>query len=269
MESYAGKWALVTGASSGIGRAIAVDLAARGAHLVLTARSKGAMDELAAELRATKRIEVDVIALDLAAAGAPERLFGEVGARGRSIDLLVNNAGFGNWGNFLDDDRATLSEMIDLNVRAVVDLTHLFLPGMAAKRDCAVLNLGSTASFIPVPWSAVYAATKAFVLSFTEALAYEYRDRGVQFTALCPGATRSNFASVAHEKANADEKDSDSAESVARIGLDALLKGKVSVTPGRSNQQAAWLPRILPRERVARIAGDIWRKQLLSRGVQV
>ena len=208
MKSYSSKLSLVTGASSGIGKAIAADLASRGSNLILTARSKDRLEALAAELHADRRLKVEVITLDLAADGAPQRLFEEVGRRGLSVDLLVNNAGFGKWGSFLDDDRPTYAEMMSLNMRAVVGLCHLFLPSMTAKGDCGILNVGSTASFIPVPWSAVYGATKAFVLSFSEALAYEYRDRGVQVTILCPGNTQSNFSKVANAKAVKGENES-------------------------------------------------------------
>lgn len=269
MRSYSSKLSLVTGASSGIGKAIAADLALRGSNLILTARSKDRLEALAAELRAARRIKIEVIELDLAADGAPKRLFEEVGRRGLSVDLLVNNAGFGKWGYFLDDDRPTYAEMMSLNMRAVVELSHLFLPSMTAKGDCGILNVGSTASFIPVPWSAVYGATKAFVLSFSEALAYEYRDRGVQVTILCPGNTQSNFSKVANAKAVKGENESDSPEWVAKIGLDALLKGKTTVIPGLANQQVAILPRFLPRERALKIVGETWKKRLRSRGVEV
>jgi short-subunit dehydrogenase len=140
---------------------------------------------------------------------------------------------------------------------------------MTAKGDCGILNGGSTASFIPVPWSAVYGATKAFVLSFSEALAYEYRDRGVQVTILCPGNTQSNFSKVANAKAIKGENESDSPEWVAKIGLDALIKGKTTVIPGLANQQVAILPRFLPRERALKIVGETWKKRLRSRGVEV
>jgi short-subunit dehydrogenase len=144
-----------------------------GGQISFSPRGRRTGSRLAAELRAAHRIKIEVIELDLAADGAPKRLFEEVGRRGLSVDLLVNNAGFGKWGHFLDDDRTTYAEMMSLNMRAVVELCHLFLPSMAAKGDCGILNVGSTASFIPVRWSAVYGATKAFVLSFSEALAYE------------------------------------------------------------------------------------------------
>ena len=269
MKSYSGKTALVTGASSGIGKAIAASLAARGARLILVARSKEKLEELAIQLRGPSGPEPVVIAMDLAAPGAAVRLGEEAVRRGLTVDLLVNNAGFGKWGNFLDESVETYAEMVDLNIRAVVELCHVFLPAMAARGDCGILNVGSTGSFVPVPWAAVYGATKAFVLSFSEALYYEYRDRGVQVTALCPGNTESNFARVANAAAEKGAKAGNSPEMVANVGLDALLKGACSVIPGASNQQVAWLPRLLSRKRVVTIAGETWRKTLGARGVAV
>ena len=271
MKSYSGKTALVTGASSGIGKAIAASLAARGARLILVARSKDKLEELAIQLRGPSGPEAVVIAMDLAAPGAAARLGEEAVRRGLTVDLLINNAGFGKWGNFLDEsiEIETYAEMVDLNIRAVVELCHVFLPAMAARGDCGILNVGSTGSFVPVPWAAVYGATKAFVLSFSEALYYEYRDRGVQVTALCPGNTESNFARVANAAAEKGAKAGNSPEMVADVGLDALLKGACSVIPGASNQQVAWLPRLLSRKRVVTIAGETWRKTLRARGVAV
>ena len=268
MKSYSGKTSLVTGASSGIGKALAESLAARGSHLILVARSQDRLDELAAALRASRGVKVAVIALDLSRAGAAARLFAEVERQGLKVDLLVNNAGFGKWGRFEDDTLATYSEMMDLNMRAVVELCHLFMPGMASRGDCGVLNIGSTASFIPVPWSAVYGATKAFVLSFSEALSYEYRGKGVQITALCPGNTESNFANVANASAQKGKDVGDTPEMVADTGLDALLKGQGCVISGK-NQMVGWLPRFLSRQRVLSVAGETWKKRLIARGVPV
>lgn len=268
MKTYSGKTSLVTGASSGIGRALAESLAARGSNLILVARSRDKLEQVAAAVRASKGVKVAVIAADLAKTGAPAQVFAEVGRQALQVDLLVNNAGFGKWGRFEDDDLPTYDEMINLNIRAVVELCRLFMPGMAARGDCGVLNIGSTASFIPVPWSAVYGATKAFVLSLSEALSYEYKDKGVQVTVLCPGNTESNFAAVANAAANKDKDSGDSPEMVANVGLDALLKGQISVVSGR-NQMVAFLPRVLSRRRMLGFAGETWKKRLMARGVRV
>ena len=268
MKSYKGKTSLVTGASLGIGKALAEDLAARGSNLILVARSLDKLEALAASIRAQQGVRVDVIAADLAQAGATAKLFADVEAKGLKVDVLVNNAGFGKWGRFEDDDLATYGEMIDLNIRAVVDLCRLFMPGMAARGDCAVLNIGSTASFIPVPWASVYGATKAFVLSLSEALSYEYKGRGVQVTALCPGNTVTNFANVANAAADKSKDTGDSPEMVARTGLDALIKGRGYVISG-NNKIVGFLPRLLSRQRVLSIAGETWKKRLRERGVTV
>jgi len=268
MKTYSGKTSLVTGASSGIGQALAESLAARGSNLILVARSQGKLEQVAAAIRASKDVKVVVIASDLAQAGAPAQLFAEIGHQALQVDLLVNNAGFGKWGRFEDDDLPTYNEMIDLNIRAVVELCHLFMPGMAARGDCGVLNIGSTASFIPVPWSAVYGATKAFVLSLSEALSYEYKGKGVQVTVLCPGNTETNFAAVANAAAAKGRDSGDSPDLVANVGLDALLKGQLSVISGK-NQIVAFLPRVLSRQRVLGIAGETWKKRLMARGVRV
>ncbi len=269
MKSYSGRTSLVTGASSGIGKAIAADLAGRGSNLILVARSVDRLEEIAAQLRSAHGVKVEVVALDLAHEGAAQRLSQDVARRGLDVDLLVNNAGFGKWGHFLDDDLATYAEMLALNTRAVVELCHVFLPSMARRGDCGVMNIGSTGSFVPIPWSAVYGATKAFVLSLSEALYYEYKDRGVQITVLCPGNTQSNFARVANAGAVKGDDQSDSPEWVAKIGLDALLAGKCTVIPGLANQQVAILPRLLSRQRAVGIVGETWKKRLKARGVQL
>jgi short-subunit dehydrogenase len=269
MKSYASKTALVTGASTGIGKAIAVDLAQRGARLVLVARSGDLLEALATELRAAHGNDVTVIAMDLARPGAAAELYAAVTARGLTVDLLVNNAGFGKWGHFGDVDAKTYAEMIDLNIQTLVALCHAFLPEMTARGDCGILNIASVAAFIPIPWSTVYAATKAFVLSFSEALYYEYRDKDVMISALCPGATNSQFARVAHAADGNRAPFGDSAESVAKVGLDALLAGKASVIPGATNQFAAILPRLLPRRLSLIVIARAWRQILKSRGIKL
>ena len=266
MKTYAGKTALVTGASSGIGKALAESLAARGANLILVARSADRLEHLATALRG-KGVEATVIAADLAQPGAAARLHAEVERHGLCVDLLVNNAGFGKWGRFEGESLATYGEMIALNIQAVLELCHLFMPGMAARGDCGVLNISSAVAFVPLPWTAVYAASKAFVLSFSEALFYEFKGKGVQVTVLCPGNTESNFAAVAYAAARPRAPD-DSAAMVADVGLDALLAGRASIISG-NNKKVAWLPRILSRERVVALVGETWRKRLLVLGVPV
>ena len=268
MKSFSGKTALVTGASSGIGKAFAESLARRGASLILVARSQDRLNELAEAIR-TSGAKVDVIAMDLSIGGAAARLLSETNRLGKTVDVLVNNAGFGKWGNFLDVDESIYSEMMHLNMDAVVELCHAYLPAMIQRGDGAILNVGSTGSFVSLPWSAVYAASKAFVLSFSEALNYEMRRHGVQVTALCPGNTESNFAMVAHSAADKGKDAGDSPESVADFGLDAVLSGAMTAIPGRSNRLTAFLPRLLSRERTVRLVGETWRKRMAKRGIRI
>lgn len=268
MKTYKGKTALVTGASTGIGRAMAIDLSRRGAKVIAVARSEAQLQTLAGEF-ASKHAGLEVIAMDLAKPGAAARLHAEVAARGLAVDVLVNNAGFGKWGGFLDETPATYDEMINLNIKTLVELCQVFLPAMLARGDGGVINVGSTGSFMPVPWSSVYAATKAFVLSFSEGLSYECKDKGVQVTCLCPGNTDTNFAAVAHARADKAGQEGESPATVARVGLDALLKGKATVISGAANRRMVSMMRMMSRDRVLRTVGESWKARLASRGILV
>lgn len=192
---YRGTTALITGASSGLGVEFARQLAARGANLVLVARRKDRLDALAEDLRA--HVDVATVAADLAKPGAAAALAKELAKRKLSVHTLVNNAGFGTSGPFIDEDPARLNEEIDLNVGALVNLSRTFLPGMLAHDRGALINVASTAAFQPLPTMAVYGATKAFVLSFTEAIWYETKKTGVGVLCLCPGATATEFFDIA------------------------------------------------------------------------
>ena len=267
MKSFKGKTALITGASSGIGLAFAEVLARRGARLIITARSEAALNALAESLRAAKAPGVEVIALDLAVPGAGARLAEAVKARGLEVDLLVNNAGFGKWGDFNSIDPAVDAEMIQLNVTAVVDLSHAFLPAMLARGDGGIINVASTGAFAPLPYAAVYAATKAFVLSFSEALFGECEGKGVHVLALCPGGTQSNFAAVASNTDGLKVPTLDTAESVVEAGLKAFLKKRTYLITGKGNGRIAILPRVLSRKAVVRTAGRMWKGLLQSRGL--
>jgi short-subunit dehydrogenase len=193
LDALNGKTALVTGASSGIGAAIAAQLAAAGVHLVLVARSEVALNSLAAQLAAQHAVRCTVMAADLGLPGCGAMLLNQAQARGIAIDILVNNAGFGTYGAFETIAPETEQNEIAVNVAAVVSLAHAFLPGMLLRGHGAILNVASTAAFQPGPYMAVYAATKAFVLSFSEALWAEYRARGIHVAALCPGAVETGF----------------------------------------------------------------------------
>lgn len=225
---------LITGASSGLGVEFARLFAADGANLVLVARRTDKLEALAAELRTAGRT-VQVVARDLSTPTAAQELFDEV--KSETIDVLVNNAGFGERGPFLDLPLDRQIAMVQLNMLTLMSLTRLFLPGMVARGRGGVLNIGSSASFQPDPYMAVYGATKAFVLSMSEAIAEELRNSPVTVTCLCPGPTRTEFGEKSTaDKALAFRLGTMSAAEVARAGHGAFRKGKVYIEPGLFNQ---------------------------------
>jgi hypothetical protein len=257
---WVGKWALVTGASAGIGVALARELAAGAANLVLTARRKDRLEKLAQELTAAYKIRVEVVAADLAQTAAPQEIFAYTQAKQISIDLLVNNAGFGAYGAFANVELQRLLDMIQVNCSAVVHLTRLYLPEMLHRRRGDVLIVASTASFQAVPYISTYAATKAFDLLFAEWLAEEVRASGIRVCALCPGSTESEFLEVAGQSGVVHaRRNRETAEKVARVGLQALAAGKSYVISGTGNYLGAQAQRLVPRGVVTRIAGKMFR----------
>jgi short-subunit dehydrogenase len=243
--------ALVTGASAGLGRELARLFAADREALVLVARRRDRLDRLAGELRAAGAPAVHVVADDLADPAAPARIEQAVTEAGLEVDALVNNAGFGSNGAFVDLDRARELSMVQVNVTAVVDLTRRFLPGMVARGRGRVLNLGSTAGFQPGPYMATYYATKAFVNSFTEAIAYELRGTGVTATVSCPGPTATEFGEVAgNARSRLFALGAADAAGVAREAYRAMNAGKPRVIHGVSNAAASQLVRVGPRAAV-------------------
>ena len=241
--------ALVTGASSGIGAAIARQLAARGHDLLLVARSEPALQELAGELRTSSGVEATALAADLARPGAGRELAGELGRRGAEIDVLVNSAGFADFSSFIEADLGKLVQMINLNMATPTELSHELIGPMVSRGQGRVLNVASTAAFMPGPLMAVYYATKAYVLSLTEALAEELKHTGVTLTALCPGPTETGFqarAAMQESKLVKGRKIMDAA-TVARIGVDAMMAGKPVVIPGLQNRLQTALARFTPR----------------------
>jgi short-subunit dehydrogenase len=250
--------ALVTGASAGIGRELARRFA-RGQHdLILTARRTDELHALAEELRKVGAT-VHVIPADLSDPAEPRRLFDEVVARGLTVDVLVNNAGFGVYGPFVDADRERLLAMVQVNVLALTDLTRLFVQGMVARGRGRVLNVASTAAFQPGPLMAGYYATKSFVLSLSEALAHELRGTGVTVTCLCPGPTRTEFASVAAAEGATlyDNPNVMTAAPVADTGFWATMRGKRVVIPGLLNRIGAFATRFAPRSLLMHIVERI------------
>jgi short-subunit dehydrogenase len=270
MKTYQGITALITGASSGIGKSFAELLASQGANLVIAARSRDKLEELARDLRAKHRVQVAVVAIDLGSSGGSKALFEATRSLNVAVDLLVNNAGFGKWGDFLEFDSATYAGMLQLNINSVVELCQLYLPGMLERRRGGIINVASTAAFLPVPFASVYSASKSFVLFFSEALHGEYKDKGLTVMALCPGGTESNFAKVANAAVEAPKAGFDTSEEVARTALAAFLSHKSSVITGRKNFfPAAILPRLLPREWTIELSGRIWKRFLKEGGATV
>ena len=230
-------WALVTGASGGIGYELSRCFAGDGFNVVLVARNAGRLAEVARELEEQYHIEAVVLPKDLSAPGAAGEIFSNVRKRDISVDVLVNNAGFGDLSRFDQGEWDVQRQMLQVNVTSLTELTHLFLPEMIQRRSGRILNISSTAAFAPVPYMATYAATKAFVLSFTGALSAELAGTGVTVTALCPGVTMTQFAQRAKtEHTRLVRLNQMTAADVARIGYHATMKGKPRVVPGWFNK---------------------------------
>jgi short-subunit dehydrogenase len=247
------KVALVTGASAGLGVEFARQLSKRGYRLVLAARRKERLEELASELGNAR-----AVAIDLSKAGSAAKLVADMKKSGDEVDLLVNNAGFGIIGQFANSDPKRLRQMIDLNAGTLMDLCSEVAPAMIARRSGGILNVASTAAFQPGPKMAVYFATKAFVLSFTEALHEELKPHGIHVSCLCPGPTRTEFGDVAGFGGNGlFDRVAMEAPEVVTAGLEGLDKNKAVVVPGIVNKVTATSGRFAPRSVVRKIAGAI------------
>lgn len=244
LENFNGKWAIVTGASAGIGVALARELARHGAKLILTARRVDRLEALAAELQA-KGTEVRIIAADLNDPAAPQQLFDAIEELKLDVDILINNAGLGQFGAFISNPIAQELSQVRVNCEATVHLTRLFLPRMVERRRGWVLVVASVASFQPVPYISTYAATKAFDRMFALGVAAEVAHFGVKVTALCPGPTTSEFFDVAHADKLKTRK-MQSAEDVARLAIKALARGQRTIIPYFGGKFTALLVRFLP-----------------------
>lgn len=238
---------LVTGASAGLGAEFARQCRKRGDELVLVARRRDRLEALATELGSTH-----VIAADLALPGAPARLLAEVAGLGLEVDTLINNAGFGAAGAFVEAPPERLLEMIDLNVRSLTDLCRLALPPMLERRRGFILNVASTAAFQAGPYSAVYYATKAYVLSLSEALHEESKGSGIHVSALCPGPTATEFFEVAGSPNGRLARMATDPKAVVAAGLAGLARNKAIVVPGMMNKMTSQAGRILPRAALRR-----------------
>ena len=274
MYSYKGKLALVTGASTGIGYAIAKELSRRGANLILsaTARSEDKLHELSSEIKEIGS-ESHIFLEDLSRLNSGRSLYDQIKLQNLHVDLLINNAGYGRWGTFHEVEMDDYANMIQLNITSLSELSHLFIPDMISKGEGGVINVGSVASLTPVPYSSVYAATKAYVLSLSEGLRYEYRNSNIRIMALLPGATVSNFGQVAtaksdklRERLNKRTKRStagtlfQTSHEVAIECLDGFEKNKQFIIPGKSNRRTALVSKLMPRTKVLNIVGNLFKK---------
>jgi uncharacterized protein len=259
-NEWRGKWAIVTGASAGIGLELAKQLAEGGAHLFLTARRIDRLQQLASDLSAKHGIKTEILSVDLTRAEGPAEIYAATIQKGIEVELLVNNAGFGAFGNAWEIPAEKMIEMIQVNCSAVVHLTRLYMPAMIARGHGDILIVSSVAAFQAVPYNSVYAATKAFDLLFAEGIGEEARSHGVRVCALCPGSTETEFQKVA-EQPDRVFRSAETAEKVARVGLEALASGRSYVVSGFKNKLMIELQRLAPRSFVVRMAEKMMRPE--------
>lgn len=259
------KYALITGATSGIGYEFSRIIAANGYNVVLVARNRQKLVEVQEELISEFSVKAEIISQDLSETEAPSLIVDQLQERSIEIDILINNAGFNEYGLFYQTNFEQERQMLSVNIAALTFLTKLLLPGMIARNSGKILNVGSIGSFAPGPFNAVYCATKAYVLSLSEALAEELQGTGVSITVLCPGATQTNFARRAQmENTNIFNGRLMSARAVAEIGFNALMRGKTTAVAGWRNGFTVFLLRLMPRKTVVRIS----RQMMSSRKVE-
>lgn len=247
------KVTLITGASSGIGKEFARQLAEEGHNLVLVARSEDKLRKLCDELRKRHNITAHYVAVDLIDFEADERLFKETESNGMEVDWLINNAGFGSMGDFAELDLEKELEMINLNISALVALTHRYLKKMRERRSGTIINLSSAAAFQPIPFMATYAATKAFVSSFSEAIAEENRPFGIKVMALCPGPVETNFFEASNIKERMNAKPPQTAEEVVETALGAIGKGRSKIVSGWANYLVATAVNFVPNSLITKV----------------
>jgi short-subunit dehydrogenase len=260
MSVLEGKTALVTGASSGLGADFARILAEHGCNVVLVARRADRLEKLQQEITAIRPVKTHVFATDLSATGASQAVYQRVSDLGLAVDVLINNAGFGIHGNFVDIPWEREHEMLELDIVALVHLTKLFLKDMVARNFGYIMLVSSIGAYQPSPTYATYSAAKSFVLYFGEALSYELRHTNVKVSVLSPGVTATEFLQVAGQKPTLYQRlQMMASERVARIGIDAMLKGTPSKVPGLSNALPVQLLRITPRRVAAAIANVMMR----------
>ena len=258
------KVTLITGASSGIGEAFARRLATEKHDLVLVARSEKALHELCDELMLEHKITAHYVALDLTAADADQSLFEETERHGFEIDWLINNAGFGSYGDFVKLDAENEKRMIDLNIRSLIALTHRYLIGMRERKRGTIINVSSAAGFQPIPFMSTYAATKAFVNSFSEAIAEENRPFGIQVMALCPGSTKTNFHAAAKMDRSLQVKGQQTVAEVVETALRGVKSGRTRIVSGFVNDLVSRIVSIVPNAIITRVMGKAMRSKFES-----
>ncbi len=259
--TYADRWALITGASSGIGAEFARQLAARGMHLVLVARREGRLEELARELDRRHGTRCQIMGCDLGDASAPRRLVESLEQSGLQIDLLVNNAGLGHVATIEHSNLERLRELLAVNVTALTELTYLLLPPMLERQEGGIINVASVAGFQPVGYMGAYAASKAYVLHLSESLWGEARQCGVTVMALCPGTTRTEFFDSAGMSGWLNKHRSQTPEEVVRAGLAGLEKHRQYYVPGWMNYFMTLAARLVPRKTVVVQSMSFFRPQ--------
>lgn len=253
------KWALITGASQGIGYELAKLAAEDHYNLILVGRSKERLVVVTKELETKYGVKIVVCIKDLAQPNATQEIYQSLKEREIQVEMLINNAGFGMFGKFLDKEWEGHRDMIQVNLTALTELTHLLAKDMKDNKKGYILNVASTAAYLPIPYMAVYAATKAYVLSFTDALASELERTGIMVTTLCPGNTKTGFHKTANMKENRKTMDP---KTVAKIGYEAMKEGKMRAIPGIRNKAFIAAAKITPRNIAAGLAKKVQEKKI-------
>ena len=271
MSIYDGKKVLITGASAGIGYALSKELVKRGSEVIVTARRKDRLETLAQEIEKTGG-RAHIFVEDLSMPESGKKLYDQIKSAGLNIDIIINNAGYGRFGELTSNGRDDYSKMLQLNVITLTDLCHLYIPDMITQGGGGIINVGSMASLSPIPYASVYSSSKAYVLMFSEAIRYEYQEKGIKVMALLPGGTESEFARVATEKSETLTKRYEKRVGTAAGGtmqtslevaiecLDAFEKNKQYLICGSRNRFLYKLTRIMSRQRVLKMTGGIFKK---------
>lgn len=271
MSIYDGKKVLITGASAGIGYALSKELAKRGSEVIVTARRRDRLEALAKKIEDTGG-KIHIFVEDLSLPESGKKLYDQIESAGLNVDILINNAGYGRWGELTSHKRDDYSKMLQLNVTTLTELCHLYIPDMLRQGGGGIINVGSMASLSPIPYASVYSSSKAYVLMFSEAIRYEYQEKGISVMALLPGGTKSEFASIATEKSEkltkryqervgtASGGTMQTAEEVAIECLEAFEKGKQYILCGTRNRFLHTLTKLMSRKRVLEMSGGMFKR---------